>query len=113
VTDARFPGTARLRNAPEFRQVLSNGRRRHDDFFTVVVLANELQRPRLGITVSRRAARLAVQRNRIKRLIRESYRQQIETLPAVDIVVMAKSQARDADNRTLIQSLESHWHRLR
>ncbi len=112
MTDARFPGAARLRSALEFKQVFSKGRRQHDAFFTLVVLGNGIQRPRLGLTVSKRVARFAVQRNRIKRLIRENFRLQQADLPALDIVVMAKSQANDADNQTLRDSLARHWQRL-
>lgn len=112
MTNTRFGGKARLRHVQEFKQVLSQGRRQHDAFFTVAVFPNDLNHPRLGLTVSRRAARFAVQRNRIKRLVRESFRMHQSQLPAVDIVVMAKTQARDADNPTLYSSLASHWQRL-
>lgn len=112
MTHARFPGSVRLRNAQEFKQVFAKGKRQHDAFFTVVAVANDLSHPRLGLTVSKRAARFAVQRNRIKRLIRENFRQQQSILPAKDIVVMAKDRAKLADNRTLTESLLEHWRRL-
>ena len=112
MTDAGFPGSARLRQAPEFKRVFAKGRRQHDGFFTLVVLANDLGQARIGLTVSRRAARLAVQRNRIKRLIRESFRQQRIDLPAVDIVIMAKHSVVEADNQKLLRSLAKHWRRL-
>ncbi len=112
MTNARFPDTARLRKAQEFKQVFSKGRRQHDAYFTVVALGNDCLHPRIGLTVSKRAARLAVQRNRIKRLIRENFRLQQIELPAVDIVVMAKSKACDVDNKTLKDSLTKHWQRL-
>jgi ribonuclease P protein component len=50
-----------------------------------------------------------VRRNRIKRLVRESFRQHQHELPAVDIVVNARSGARDADNAVIVRSLEKHW----
>ncbi|HJY37969.1 MAG TPA: ribonuclease P protein component, partial [Steroidobacteraceae bacterium] len=51
----------------------------------------------------------AVRRNRIKRLVRESFRQHQHELPAVDLVVNARSAARDADNAAITRSLERHW----
>lgn len=112
VSDARFPVDVRLLRAADFKRVLATGRRRHDACFTVVVLPNNLQTSRLGLTVSRRAARLAVQRNRIKRLVRESFRQHRKYLPAMDIVVMAKPRATDSDNPALCASLTWHWQQI-
>lgn len=112
MTDAGFPGQVRLRQPPEFKRVFAKGRRQHDEYFTLVVLNNSLNHPRIGLTVSRRAARFAVQRNRIKRVIRESFRQQQAHLPALDIVIMAKPAVVQADNRQLRDSLVRHWQRL-
>lgn len=52
-------------------------------------------------------------RNRVKRVIRESFRGCCEELPAIDIVVSARNAARLADNATLRRSLEAHWRRLK
>jgi len=45
--------------------------------------------PRLGIVVGKRAVRRAVDRNRLKRAIRESFRHEQHRLPSLDIVVQA------------------------
>ena len=66
---------------------------------------------RLGMAVSRKAVPRAVDRNRIKRLVRESFRHTSE-LPNMDIVVIARPAARGADSSTLRTSLERHWQRL-
>lgn len=55
---------------------------------------------------------VAVRRNRIKRLIRESFRHHQHELPAVDIVVNARAGARNATNAAIVQSLEQHWQKL-
>ena len=65
--------------------------------------------PRLGLAIAARIIGNAVRRNRIKRLVRESFRQHQHELPAVDIVVNARSGARDADNAAIARSLEKHW----
>jgi ribonuclease P protein component len=71
---------------------------------------NELPHARLGLAISRRAAPRAVDRNRIRRLARESFRQ-LE-LAAVDYVVMARNDAVQAENTTLRTSLDRHFTRL-
>ncbi len=58
---------------------------------------------RLGFAISRQKVRLAVGRNRLRRLIRESFRHQVAALPPVDLVVLARERTR---------SLEQHWGRI-
>lgn len=45
---------------------------------------------RLGLTVGRRAAPRASARNRVKRALREAFRQRAASLPPVDVVVLAR-----------------------
>lgn len=69
-----MPQNARLRNSAEFRAVYGKGSRFDGRLVTVFILANGLDRHRLGITASRKMARHAVDRNRAKRLVREAFR---------------------------------------
>ena len=69
-----MPQNARLRNSVEFRAVYEKGSRFDGRLATVFILANGLDRHRLGITASRKMARHAVDRNRAKRLVREAFR---------------------------------------
>jgi ribonuclease P protein component len=63
-----------LRNSSEFRQVYGQGKRYDGRLMTAFVQPNGLPHHRLGITASRKATGNAVQRNRSKRLLRESFR---------------------------------------
>ena len=67
---------------------------------------------RLGMAVSARAAGNAVNRNRLRRLIRESFRMHRENLPAVDLLVTARAAAAKATNREVFASLEALWQSL-
>ena len=67
---------------------------------------------RLGLTVSRRAASKAVDRNRIKRDIRESFRHKQGALTGLNIVAIATTGAKTATNRVLFASLERHWQHI-
>ncbi|WP_352430778.1 ribonuclease P protein component [Pyrinomonas sp.] len=69
-----LPRSARLSSSADFRLVYSSGRRYDGQYLTAFVRRNDLDRHRLGVTASRRAARRAVERNRLKRLLREAFR---------------------------------------
>ncbi len=62
--------------------------------------------------ISKKSARRAVDRNRIKRLTRESFRLQQHRLPAVDIVILARRGITELDNATLHRQLHGMWRRL-
>ncbi len=69
-----MPKDARLRKPAEFRAVYEGGRRFDGRLMTAFVLPTRLGQHRLGITASRKMSRLAVERNRAKRLLREAFR---------------------------------------
>jgi len=66
---------------------------------------------RLGLAVGKKRIRRAVARNRIKRLIRESFRHHAHLLPALDVVVLCRCDATPS-NESLRRSLQSHWQRI-
>ncbi|MGQ7168644.1 ribonuclease P protein component, partial [Escherichia sp. R-CC3] len=73
--------------------------------------ASPLWHPRIGLTVAKKNVRRAHERNRIKRLTRESFRLRQHELPAMDFVVVAKKGVADLDNRALSEALEKLWRR--
>lgn len=89
-------------------------RDRHTDaFFVVQCSRNEAGTARLGMAVSTRAAGNSVVRNRLRRLIRESFRMHRQDLPSVDVLVTARPAAAQAENRVVFESLEGLWARVR
>lgn len=110
---ARFPKRARLLKPAEFSRVFKDPIRSSDRWFTLLAVANvDSTVARLGLAISKKHARRALDRNRIKRVVRESFRHQLPGLPAVDIVVMARDATTRATNQELFDSLLQHWKRL-
>jgi ribonuclease P protein component len=95
----------RLKKRYEFRQAQLKGRRIHTPHFLIVVRANALDNTRLGITVTKKVG-TAAQRNRIKRVVREVFRQHRRLFPAShDVVFIAKAGATEIDYSSLLSEL--------
>lgn len=107
-----FPRSVRLTLPAQYRQVFANARRIGDAGFTLLVRDNDAGFARLGLAISRKCARRAVDRQRIKRLIRESFRHHRTALAHVDIVVMCRPAVTGWDNERIRGSLDRLWARL-
>jgi ribonuclease P protein component len=111
-TAASFSATQRLRHKPQFDLLYREGRRQSDALFVVVSRPNTLSHARLGLSISAKAVGNAVSRNRVKRVVRESFRLNLHRLPSIDVVVNARVPARTAPNAQLTRSLEQLWDKL-
>ncbi len=79
---------------------------------TVLATPNQLQHPRLGLAISRKVARSAVARNRIKRVVRESFRHWQSGLCALDIVVLGRAGVANRSKQALRAALDTLWMEL-
>jgi ribonuclease P protein component len=104
-----LPAQRRLRRKRDFDAAYARGRRLGDGFFSVTVMDNKLDAPRLGLAVAVRVAGGGVARNRIRRIIRESFRLHQREIPSVDLVVGARARVKGAPAKALHASLESLW----
>jgi len=105
-----FTAADRIRKRREYQRVYDRGRKISSRNFTLFLLDNDLGRPRLGITVTRRAGG-AVQRNRAKRLLREWFRRVRRDLPAVDLVVNVREGACRLSLEALCREMEAKFRR--
>lgn len=108
-----FTRKQKLSKAIDFKNVFKNPFVSSDRYFKVLARLNQQQSSRLGMAVSRHVDKSAVGRNRIKRVIRESFRQRFSgNRYFLDIVVLPKRESAATPNERLIHSLKSHWLRL-
>ena len=108
-----YPRELRLLTAGDYRRVFETAAFKvHGRGLMALASANALGHPRLGLIFSKKNVRRAVDRNRLKRIVRESIRLQQHRLPAVDIVVLARRGAHELDNATVHRQLHGMWRRL-
>lgn len=97
---AGFPPAARVRAKAEFGRVFDGGRRTAEPRLALHWLADAAP-PRLGLAVSRKVDPNAVGRNRIKRNLREQFRQLRASLADGAYVVVARAPAAQLENAQL------------
>lgn len=110
-TDTRFGKTSRLLKASEYKRVFDHApfRASHENLL-ILSRENELDHARLGLVVAKKNVRLAVSRNRFKRIVRESFRKQ--HLPPIDVIVLARRNADALSNSDLLSLLDQLWKRV-
>ena len=104
-----FAPRQRLLKAADFDRVYARRVRVSDSFFSVNAAPNELGFARLGLSIGAKAVGNSVARNRVKRQVRESFRQVASAMPALDLVVGARPGSRTAHNARLRESLNVLW----
>jgi ribonuclease P protein component len=78
---------ARLVDKADFDRVFAENQRARTDYVMVMARPNPVGHARLGMVIAKRLLARAVDRNRVKRCVRESFRQVLPQLPACDFVV--------------------------
>jgi ribonuclease P protein component len=110
---AGFTSKQKLTKAIEFKRVFDNPFVSSDACFKVLARTTECEISRLGMAVSRQIDKRAVGRNRIKRVVRESFRLNYSAKGVrLDIVVLPRRETATMCNEKLFHSLKCHWSRL-
>lgn len=109
---ARFPRSSRLVEAAQFKRVFAKPVRIKATGLLVYVRASKRPSARLGLAISKRCCRRAVDRNKLKRIARESFRAQVHRLPAVDIIVLCAPQVVKLGNQSLFAGLDRAWKKI-
>lgn len=102
----RLPKQAKLLKTDDFSSVFNLRKRIANTYLVVRFKPNLLNRPRLGLVVSKKTAKLAVQRNYMKRVLRELFRLNQHQLPSLDLVVQVQKKFSKADFLQIKQEFE-------
>jgi ribonuclease P protein component len=113
TADSRFGKTKRLLNADDYSRVFNNPdvRASHRNLLLLGKL-NDGPEHRLGLVIAKKNVRLAVQRNRVKRMAREFFRILPNSEPSLDVVLLARQGMGQLDNAELSSILQQQWKKL-
>lgn len=106
-----FPRELRLLTPKEYHHVFQQPHYAGASQVAILGRVNALTHPRLGLVVSKKNSKRAHDRNRAKRLIRESFRLNQKRLPNMDFVVVVKRGFIELDNIVITELLNKLWNR--
>lgn len=106
-----FSKQQRLHHKQDFRTVFAQGKKANNRFLTAYYLQTACDRlPRLGIIIPKRTIHPAVRRVKMRRIIRESFRQSLKLkhLLGLDIIMVIRSQC-DTNNHFFRTNVDQLW----
>ncbi len=111
--DFRFRRENRLLTPADFQRVFDQARYRAGSrHFLFLAIENPLAVHRLGLVIPRKRARRAVDRARVKRQLRESFRHRPDSLRGLDVVVLLRGGLSDPDPAELRAEVDDLWDKL-
>lgn len=106
-----FSRELRLLTPEQFKIVFHHPQKASSPEFTILACPNNLDFPRLGLAIPKKQLKFAHQRNRIKRLCRESFRLNQQQLAGLDFVILARKVSDERSNHQLFVTLSKLWQR--
>ena len=113
LEDKSFKKRNRLLNKTAFSSVLSAQKKRFCGTFILYTHENSYDHPRMGIIISKKQVRLASDRNRIRRMVKETFRENIASLPNIDIVLIGLHPMQHLTGIEILRCIEKQWHYFR
>jgi ribonuclease P protein component len=105
-----FSRSLRLLKKPQYDYVFQSAKKIGMRSATLLYRLNNLEHPRLGLIVSKKTAKHANERNRFKRVSRESFRLMQKSLPNIDI--LSRGKIAESDNQALFSEFSDAWQKL-
>lgn len=111
--DNSFTRESRLLKARQFQAVFENAElKASDKHFLFLATRSGENNARLGLVVGKKKVKLAVQRNRIKRVVREFFRHHNQSVHGLDIIFIARQGVGDLSNQALFERIDRSWQKL-
>ncbi|QJD71858.1 ribonuclease P protein component [Marinobacterium sp. LSUCC0821] len=113
MAEFEYPRQLRLLTGGDFKRVFDKADFKvSDNHLLILARKNKTEQPRIGFVLSKKNIRRAVNRNRIRRIIRESFRLNQHQLPQVDIVILARKGIDQLENPDVHKLISKSWNRL-
>jgi len=101
----------KLKKKRDFENLRLNTKSINTKFYRIKYKKNSRDNPRIGIIISKKVHKLAVQRNLFKRRIREIFRTHKSKINQnIDILIIAKNDATNASYQTLLNDFSRSLH---
>lgn len=114
MTNTTFERSKRLLSPAEFKRVFDHTQWRSSTHqFLLLASSNEQPHARIGFVFAKKNIKHAVQRNRIKRIVRESFRANQLNLPALDFVILGRKGIAELDNAEIRAMIDALWFKLK
>ncbi|MBT3276869.1 ribonuclease P protein component [Candidatus Thioglobus sp.] len=107
----RLTRQSKVLKPSEYKSIFNNGKMTRGKYWQVMSIKTDDSRAKLGLAISKKVHRLAVERNRFKRLARETFRLNQAQLNNWEFVVMAKH-AKPASNAAIAEDLLSLFNQV-
>src|SRR5580658_3629003 len=110
-----FSRKYRLVTKHDFQSVFAKPNKATHKFLLALYKPNQQLCPRLGIIIAKHYVKLAVNRNRLRRQVRESFRHHKDELKGLDIIILMRSECSpldNKDNQTLRDDIDKLWQKL-
>lgn len=107
-----FSKAHRLKTKTEIDFVFSKAKKLENTNFLLLYRGNTITNPRLGIIIAKKKVPKAHDRNRLRRIIREAFRNTCN-LMNVDIIFLARDGLKNVDNATLSNNLKTELNKLK
>ena len=114
MVDSRFTRNYRLLTSADYKSVFDNAEHKVScRFILMLAIKHKKCQTRLGMVISKKNIPKSVERNRIKRLIRESFRKVRSQLPKLDVIVLIRRGLDGLPNLVISSKMDALWEDLR
>ena len=111
--NTHFSREARLLNSSQFQSVFDQvDYKSSNKHILLLSRNNDLETARIGLIIAKKKLKLAVDRNRVKRIARESFRFKQKQLTGLDILVLSRSNLAHLSSKQLRQEFDLLWSNL-